>query len=137
MNTEGVIDVACLVLRDVEGRVFAARRPLHKSLGGLWEFPGGKVDPGESPEAALRRELREELNLDVGLLEAMNVFEHRYEFGTIRLWPMVAYCEGGKHPVIVLHEHTEVRWVDAAEARDLEWAAADLPVLRQLGWLSL
>ena len=132
MRAESVIDVVCLVLLDGQGRVLAARRPPHKSLGGLWEFPGGKIDPGETPEAALRRELREELGLEVGRLVPMDSHEHHYEFGTIRLWPLLARCDGGEHPKMVLHEHTEVRWVDAAEAATLEWAPADLPVFGQL-----
>lgn len=133
MGAEAVVDVACLVLIDDAGRVFCARRPPGKRLGGLWEFPGGKIDPGETAEAALRRELREELDLEVGPLVAMDSFEHRYPFGTIRLWPWIARCDGGEHPAMVLHEHTEGRWVDAADAATLEWAPADLPVLCRLG----
>jgi len=131
-SDEPVVDVACLVLIDPDRRVLAARRPLHKSLGGLWEFPGGKVDAGESPEVALRRELREELELEVGALAAMGVFEHHYPFGAIRLWPFTAHCADFGHPKMVLHEHTEICWVNAADALDLEWAPADLPVLARL-----
>jgi 8-oxo-dGTP diphosphatase len=134
MDTEPVIDVVCLVLFDADQRVLAARRPPHKRLGGLWEFPGGKIDPDELPDAALRRELREEMGLEVGELVAMGPVEHRYPFGTIRLWPYAAHCEGGKHPEIALHEHTAVRWVNAIEAAKLDWAPADLPVLRKIGF---
>ncbi|MFU8894493.1 MAG: NUDIX domain-containing protein [Luteolibacter sp.] len=129
MASDSPIDVACLVLRDGEGRVLATRRPPHKSLGGLWEFPGGKIDAGESPEAALRRELREELELEVGGLVAMPPVDHQYAFGTIRLWPLLGHCPDAGLPEMVLHEHTEARWVEATEARDLQWAPADLPVL--------
>ena len=126
------IDVACLVLIDASGRVLAAKRPPHKSLGDLWEFPGGKIDPGESPEAALRRELREELALDVGPLDPMPPRIHRYPFGTIRLWPLRARANGAAHPALTLHEHTEIRWVGAADARQLDWAPADVPVLEEI-----
>jgi len=129
MAIETPIDVACLVLRADDGRVLATRRPPDKSLGGLWEFPGGKIDAGETPESALRRELREELELQVGPLLAMEPVEHRYPFGTIRLWPLLANCDGSAKPGIVLHEHTDARWVDAQEADGLEWAPADVPVL--------
>ena len=57
--------VVAAAMIDAEGRVLIAQRPAHKSLGGLWEFPGGKVEPGESPEAALARELKEELDVQV------------------------------------------------------------------------
>ena len=126
-----VIDVACLVLIDTAGRVLAAKRPPHKPLGGLWEFPGGKIHRGESPETALRRELREELALDVGTLDPMPAREHRYPFGIIRLWPLRACCDGPPHPELTLHEHTEIRWVDASAARQLDWAPADVPVLHE------
>lgn len=130
--TPPVVDVACLVITDTAGRVLAAKRPPHKSLGGLWEFPGGKIDPGESPEQALRRELREELAMEVGHLTKMTTTRHTYPFATIRLWPLQARLAGTTHPPLTLHEHTEVRWVDAAAARQLEWAAADVPIVEEL-----
>lgn len=126
------IDVACLAMLDSEGRLFAARRPLHKSLGGLWELPGGKIDPGESPETALRRELREELGMETGALEPMPHHIHGYEFGIIRLWPLLARCDAARHPPYVLHEHTEARWVDARAAESLTWAPADVPLLGRI-----
>ncbi len=125
-------DVACLVLTDRLGRVLAARRPPHKTLGGLWEFPGGKIDPGESPETALRRELREELALEVGPLKPMTAREHRYPFGTIRLWPLRARWQAEELPDLTLHEHTAVRWVGRHDAGRLGWASADLPVLDEI-----
>lgn len=132
MQAERSIDVVCLVLVDGVGRVFAARRPPGKSLGGMWEFPGGKIDPGETAEQALRRELREELEMEVGELEPLEVVTHEYDFATIRLWPMLARCDGGNHPAFVLHEHTQACWVGESEARDMEWAPADVPVLGRL-----
>lgn len=136
MRPDGIIDVACLVLMDSGGRLFVARRPQAKSLGNLWEFPGGKIDPGESVEVALRRELVEELEMQVGPLEAMEPVDHRYDFGAIRLWPMLARCDEGQRPEYRLHEHTAVRWVDALEAESLDWAPADRPVLHDLGFLN-
>ena len=123
-------DVVCLVLRDLQGRVLATRRPLEKSLGGLWEFPGGKVDPGESPETALRREIREELCVEVTDLSPLATVTHAYDFGVIHLIPYLATCD--RHPEIRLTEHTEHRWVLPEEAVSMEWAPADLPVLAML-----
>ncbi len=136
MPSEAVIDVACLVLLDDSDRLFVARRAPGKSLGGLWEFPGGKVDPGESIESALRRELIEELEMDVGALSPLPAVVHEYDFGIIRLWPLMARCGKGESPQYHLHEHTDARWVDADAAAELDWAPADLPVLRELDFLS-
>jgi 8-oxo-dGTP diphosphatase len=126
-----VMEVVCLVLRDARGRVLATRRPPGKSLGGLWEFPGGKVDPGEDPQDALRREIREELGFDVGALALLTPVAHTYPFAVIRLIPYLSECSA--HPDIRLHEHTALRWVSHEAAAALEWAPADLPVLAELG----
>ncbi len=131
MKNNPPVDVACLVLTDDAGRVFAARRPPDKRLGGLWEFPGGKIEPDENPEVALRRELLEELNLEVGPLVPMRATSHTYDFATIRLWPLLARCRS--RPLsYILREHTEARWVHTSEAAQLAWAPADIPVLQQL-----
>ena len=73
--------VVAVALVDTDGRVLIAQRPPGKSLAGLWEFPGGKVDPGETPEAALIRELREELAIDTeeSCLAPFTFASHRYE----------------------------------------------------------
>lgn len=125
-----VVSVACLVLLDSEGAVLIARRPLDKSLGGLWEFPGGKVEAGESAEVALRRELREELQLEVGSLQAMEPVVHTYEFGTIRLLPFLAQCQ--ERPKVQLMEHSDFRWAACDALTSFEWAPADLPVVAAL-----
>lgn len=132
MNDERIVDVVCVVLVDDAGNVFVARRPPDKSLGGLWEFPGGKVDTGEMMEDALRRELMEELQMQVGSLQAMVPVVHTYSFGRIRLWPMLARCLREGRPAYQLHEHTEARWVALGGLREMDLAPADVPVLTQL-----
>lgn len=124
------LDVTCLVLLDASGAVLATRRPQEKQLGGLWEFPGGKVEPGEDPEAALRREILEELALRVGPVQPMDPVVHGYPFGTIRLLPFL-HC-GARPTSIRLLEHSEYRWVTPRTWLELEWAPADLPVLSQI-----
>lgn len=108
----------------------ATRRPEGKRLGGLWEFPGGKVEEGESADDALRREVREELCLVLEDLKAMVPVVHEYSFGKIELRPYLARCR--VRPEICLTEHTASRWVRWAEVGELEWAPADIPVLEEL-----
>jgi 8-oxo-dGTP diphosphatase len=108
-----------------------ARRPEGKRLGGLWEFPGGKVEPGEEPEAALHRELMEELGCAVRVTRKLDAFEHAYAWGVIRLIPFV--CElaaGSAEPQA--HEHSVLAWVTLAELNGYELAPADVPVVAML-----
>jgi 8-oxo-dGTP diphosphatase len=125
-----MLTVSCLILLDSQNSFLAAQRPLQKSLGGLWEFPGGKVEVGESPEEALRRELREELHLEVDSLHPLAPVTHRYDFGYIRLIPFLARCVA--RPALELVEHPAVRWVNTSDAHSLQWAPADLPILGEL-----
>jgi 8-oxo-dGTP diphosphatase len=82
---------------------------MNKKLGGLWEFPGGKIEVTESPETALKRELQEELELDVGTLQAMEAVYHDYEFGRIQLQPFLTWCND--RPPVELLEHSAYQWV--------------------------
>lgn len=124
------IDVVCLVLQDAEGRVLATRRPPDKSLGGMWEFPGGKVEPGESAEDALRREIHEELGMEIGEISPLTDVTHHYDFGIIHLIPYLASV--WESSIIHLSEHTEMKWILPAQAGLLDWAPADLPILEEL-----
>lgn len=124
------VPVVCAIIRR-EGRVLIAKRPAGKRLGGLWEFPGGKVEPGEQPETALLREIQEELGCKVVIEEAFPSFSHAYAWGEIDLLPFLcalAPDSAEPHP----HEHEAVRWVFLAEISEHEIAPADVPVLRWL-----
>ena len=123
------ISVVCLVLQDKHGRVLATRRPHNKAQGGLWEFPGGKVETGETPEQALRREIREELKIKLGTLTPMDSSTYRYDFGQIVLIP---FFQNSHAPELQLSEHLEARWLCADELQSVEWAPADLPVVAQV-----
>ena len=117
-----------ILIEDGNGRLLACRRPPGKHLGGLWEFPGGKVEPDESPEAALIRELAEELGIETEITGALSPVEWDYGRGPIRLIPF--FCRivsGTPHP----HEHDALEWVDAATCDRLDWAAADGPILAE------
>lgn len=116
--------VAGAVIRG--GRLLAAQRPPEKSEPGRWELPGGKVEPGESDAEALRRELQEELLIDVVVGELLGESLAHQPRRRIQL---LAYAAALPHGEPVRVEHTELRWVGADGLDELEWAAADLPLL--------
>lgn len=123
-----MIQVVCGLIEDGGGRVLACLRPEGKHLGGKWEFPGGKVEPGEEPAAALIRELREELSITVEITADLTPVVWDYGGGPIRLIPFCCRITAGEpHP----HEHDAIRWIDAAACHQLDWAAADLPILAE------
>ncbi|MDO8863969.1 (deoxy)nucleoside triphosphate pyrophosphohydrolase [Haliea sp. E1-2-M8] len=135
MSADAVpIDVVCLVLQDTTGAVLVTQRPANKRLGLSWEFPGGKVEAGECPEAALRREIQEELTLQIGRVDRLADVVHEYDFGRVRLIPYLSLC--AERPHIYLTEHIASVWVDHRDWERLEWAPADIPVLLQLNQLA-
>jgi 8-oxo-dGTP diphosphatase len=109
--------------------ILCAQRSFSGSLPGMWEFPGGKIEPGESPREALVRELREELLVDVIPGEEVATTTHQYSFGEVTLTTF--YCELDT-PNITLTEHETVKWVPAAELETLEWAPADVPAVQAI-----
>jgi 8-oxo-dGTP diphosphatase len=127
--------VAAVALIDADGRVLLAQRPPGKSLAGLWEFPGGKVEQGESPEAALVRELREELGIDTweSCLAPLTFASHAYEKFHL-LMPLFA-CrrwQGIPEP----REGQVLAWVRPSAMRDYPMPPADLPLIPILrDWL--
>ncbi len=126
-----VVLVAAVALIDGDGRVLLAKRPEGKAMAGLWEFPGGKVEDGETPETALVRELHEELGLDVAesCLAPFTFASHAYEdfhllmpLYVCRVWQgVVRACEG-----------QEITWVRPARLRDYPMPPADEPLVAML-----
>ncbi len=129
---EWVVEVVCGLIEDLDGRVLACRRAVGRALAGFWEFPGGKLEAGEGEEAALRRELLEELACEVRLVERLSAVEHRYEHLDIRLLPWRCELTGGAPEA---REHAELRWITRSEGEMLTWAPADVPVWRE--WCAL
>jgi 8-oxo-dGTP diphosphatase len=127
--------VAALALIDEDGRVLLTQRPEGKSLAGLWEFPGGKVEPGETPEAALIREIREELGISLRApcIAPLTFASHTYE--TFHLLMPLYVCrrwEGEVEP----QEGQNIAWVRAAKLRDYPMPPADIPLIPILqDWL--
>lgn len=130
-----VVLVSAVALIDAEGRVLLARRPEGKSMAGLWEFPGGKVEPGETPEAALVRELHEELGIDTwaSCLAPLTFASHTYD--TFHLLMPLFACrkwQGIPHP----KEDQALAWVRPERLRDYPMPPADLPLIPILrDWL--
>jgi 8-oxo-dGTP diphosphatase len=108
-------------------RVLAAQRSTPPSLAGLWEFPGGKVDVGETDEAALVRECREELGIDVLLGARIGRDWPIGEHGVLRVW--LAGIAAGE---LTAHEHAELRWLTVDELDDVQWIPADRVVVERL-----
>ena len=127
--------VAAAALIDVDGRVLLAQRPEGNSMAGLWEFPGGKVEPGETPEAALIRELEEELGINTwsSCLAPLTFASHTYE-GFHLLMPLFACRKWEGIPTS--REGQQLAWVRAANLRDYEMPPADIPLIPVLrDWL--
>ena len=127
--------VVAVALIDTEGRVLLAQRPPGKSLAGLWEFPGGKVEPGEIPEAALIRELHEELGIETksSCLAPLTFASHSYEDFHL-LMPLFACRRWQGIPTP--REGQALAWVRARDLRDYPMPPADVPLIPILrDWL--
>ena len=123
--------VAAVALVDTDGRVLLAERPAGKSMAGLWEFPGGKVDAGETPEAALVRELREELGIDTeeSCLAPFTFASHGYErFHLLMPLYVCRVWQGIPEP----REGQRLAWVRPAEMRSYPMPPADVPLIAML-----
>ncbi len=127
--------VSAVALIDIDGRVLLAQRPEGKSMAGLWEFPGGKVEPGETPEHALIRELQEELGIDTwaSCLAPLTFASHSYD--NFHLLMPLFVCRkwnGTPQP----KEGQNLKWVRAKDLREYPMPAADLPLIPILrDWL--
>jgi 8-oxo-dGTP diphosphatase len=127
-----VILVVAAALVDVDGRVLIAKRPRGKQLEGLWEFPGGKVNPDETPEAALIRELEEELGIKVteACLAPFVFTSHGYE--SFHLLMPLYLCRRWEG-VVTAREHEAIAWVRPAKLGDYPMPPADAPLV---SWLA-
>ena len=127
--------VSAVALVDADGRVLLAQRPEGKSMAGLWEFPGGKVEDGETPEAALIRELREELGIDTwaSCLAPLTFASHSYESFHL-LMPLFA-CRKWDGTAVP-REGQVLKWVRPADLRSYPMPPADVPIIPILrDWL--
>ena len=127
--------VSAVALIDPEGRVLLAQRPEGKPMAGLWEFPGGKVEPGETPEAALIRELHEELGIETwqSCLAPLTFASHSYE--NFHLLMPVFACRKWQG-IVQPREGQRLAWAHARDLRKYDMPAADVPLIPALQmWL--
>ncbi len=127
--------VSAVALVDADGRVLIAQRPEGKSMAGMWEFPGGKIEAGETPEAALIRELQEELGINTwsSCLAPLTFASHSYENFHL-LMPLFACRKWEGIPQG--REGQTLKWVYAKDLRDYEMPPADIPLIPILrDWL--
>jgi 8-oxo-dGTP diphosphatase len=126
-----ILLVAACALIDADGRVLVAQRPAGKEMAGLWEFPGGKVGAGESPESCLIRELREELGVDTeaSCLAPLTFASHAYErFHLLMPLYVCRVWQGDPRP----REGQALRWVRPRDLRELPMPPADRPLIAHL-----
>lgn len=131
MSTLHVVGAA--IVQD--GKCLVAQRGAAMSLAGKWEFPGGKVESGESPTAALAREIAEELALQVKVAELLGTGTAKVGERTIRLDVYAATIASG---TVALREHAQVAWASVDELQQFDWAEADIPCVAAVKeWLRL
>lgn len=130
LNRAQVIEVVAALICDQDGRYLVGQRAAHKSQGGLWEFMGGKIEPGETPEQALARECREELALEIENERIVDSVIHAYPDKTIRLTLIACSPKPGSVPKAL--EHQRIRWISRDEMESLSFSPADIELIRNL-----
>lgn len=119
--------IAAIILKD--NKVLIAQRAEGQKLAGKWEFPGGKIEDGETPEECLKREMKEELNVDIEIGEFFGESVYHYETGPIRLVAYKARLLGGQCKLKV---HSRVEWVEPHQLANYHFAPADIPFVEKL-----
>lgn len=127
-----MLQVTCALIINNQNQVLAAQRSETMSLPLKWEFPGGKIEPNETAEDCLIREIKEELNIEVEIIKALPANIHAYPKVTIELIPFICRHINGE---IILKEHAQIKWLHKDELLALDWADADVPIVKH--YLSL
>ena len=117
-----MIDVVAAVIQNEEGKILIAQRNLKKSQGGLWEFPGGKIEPNETKEEAIIREIKEEMDIDIETKKFIDQKIFNYPDKDINL--IAIECKQIKGD-IKLNEHEDFKWVNKNELKNFNFAPAD------------
>lgn len=122
-----VLDVVCAIIVNDHGQILACQRSQQSSSPGKWEFPGGKIELGETTQTALKREILEELGAQIIIQRALNVVNHSYSDFKIALYPFICQIKGSKAPTPI--EHSQIRWINHTDTHLLDWSEADITVL--------
>lgn len=117
--------VACAIIEH-DGKVLAVQRSERMNQPLKWEFPGGKIHPGEPPEQCVVREVSEELNLRIAVARSLSPVSHEYPDFSVTLYPFICSVVSGE---ITLHEHKALLWSAPNELFSLDWLAADFPII--------
>jgi len=127
MISKPTYEVVAALLFDENGRILACKRPSQDAWAGWWEFPGGKVDEGESATQALSRELEEEIGISVSPDYLVESSTFDYEDRTVRL--QIWNCGAIEPDSVILREHDESRWLSKEDLMEVKWLPADLPII--------
>lgn len=132
MNNQATKELPVIVCAAViisADKILITLRPEGSRLAGFWEFPGGKLDPGESPQQALIREIREELDITIRVGAIFETVYHRYDWGTALILAYLCDWTSGEIQHLEVADH---RWVTAEEMASFRMLPADEPILRKL-----
>jgi len=124
-----MINVVAGIIKNADNKILIAQRNIHKSQGGLWEFPGGKIEQGETKEEAIVREIKEELKIDIIPIRYVDEKVFKYPDKTINLIAIECRYNGG---TIIKTEHEEVKWIKPEEMREYRFAPADEFIVNNL-----
>ena len=125
------IEVVAAIIHDAEGRIFATQRGYGEFKDG-WEFPGGKMEAGETPEEALRREIWEELETRIEVERLVETVEYDYPQFHLTMHCFLCRVESGR---LELKEHEAARWLEKDELNEVDWLPADLQIIDKLKFL--
>ena len=123
-----MLHVVCAIIQN-QNRILIAQRSAAMALPLKWEFPGGKVKPGEDMPSALKREIYEELHMAIEVGEALTPVEYHYEAFSIGLYPFLCISDSR---AFIRREHKDIRWEKLERLNHYDWAAADVPVVEEL-----
>lgn len=123
-----MLQVCCAIIQK-EDKFLICQRSETMKLALKWEFPGGKLQIGESKQQGLKREIKEELGVEIKILNQLSMVEHHYSDFSINLYPFLCYIHTGDLKII---EHAQAQWVTIDNLKLYNWAAADLPIVEEL-----
>lgn len=123
-----MLHVTCAILRR-DDKILICQRSESMKLPLKWEFPGGKMEEGENKIECLKREIKEELEIEIKVLEELQMVTYHYPDFSISLYPFLCQIQSGE---VKLTEHAQFKWVHPEDLEQYDWAAADIPIVKEL-----